>query len=165
MSSGTCRGLDAEPGAPENEVKPPGSYRGAAPNLKKTFFLPPQKQLHIHRRRPPRLWWGHSRRVNQPLPHTVPVSQSSSSSSSHAHCAPSTEPRTPDPEIEGVRMSLGCVRTSVSHVARNNETAFQEKHVCFVSLVWKKEEEKKKVTQCPVWLKQKCWSQPRETLH
>lgn len=104
----------------------------------KKHFSSPQKQLHIHRRRPPRLWWGHSRRVNQPLPHTVPVSQSSSSSSSHAHCAPSTEPRTPDPEIGGVRMSLGCVRTSVSHVARNNETAFQEKHVCFVSLVWKK---------------------------
>lgn len=47
-------------------------------------------------------------------------------------------PGHPTPRSGGVRMSLGCVRTSVSHVARNNETAFQEKHVCFVSLVWKK---------------------------
>lgn len=43
----------------------------------------------IHRTGAPRLWWGHSHRVNQPLPHTVPVSQTSHDHSS----APSTKPK------------------------------------------------------------------------
>lgn len=54
----------------------------------------------IHRTGAPRLWWGHSHRVNQPLPHTVPVSQTS-----HGHSsAPSTKPKT---QIQDQLLSQG----------------------------------------------------------
>lgn len=41
-------------------------------------------------------------------------------------------------------MSPGCVRTSVSRVARNNETAPHEKDVCFESSVGEKKKKKEK---------------------
>lgn len=57
-----------------------------------------QAALVIHRTGAPRLWWGHSHRVNRPLPHTVPVSQTSHDHSS----APSTKP-IPWPKIRPQR--------------------------------------------------------------
>lgn len=84
-----------------NEATPRVRLEAFSPNLTKLrlFFFFKNSSTNIHRRLALRLWWGHSHRVNQALPHTVPVSQSSSSSSSsHGHsCAPSTEPRAPNP--------------------------------------------------------------------
>lgn len=87
----------------------------------------------IHRTGAPSLWWGHSLRVYQTLPHTVPVSQTSHNHSS----APSTEPKNPD---LGSALAMtgadpwsgftGLIQTIISHVARNNKKSFHRTYMC-----------------------------------